>query len=701
MSPSSAPTRVLFVDDEPIVRKAFDMTMRHRGLSVDLAASPAEAMEMAKAAPYDVIVTDMRMPGMTGYALVEALLPWCQETAFIIVSGLVDLDIAVDPAVDEAIASVIPKPWDNDELAAAIVSADANRRRTAEPVDPLLGVEGEAPGRVLLVEHDPTDVRRFERMLREHDRDGRVDTVGRLSAALEAVHANDYALVLTELTLPDARGVDAIARLSAAAPGAALVVLSSVEDERLALRALETGAQDYLVKGRASRAEVRRCLRFAARRKAAERALTARAHHDALTGLANRASFRDRLKNALARSRRRREAFGLFFIDLDGFKQVNDTLGHDAGDDLLREVAHRLSEAVRESDTVARLGGDEFAVLLEGPVTSDAMVELGGRVLRAIREPIHLEDGVAEVSASIGGARYPASGDNVDELLRRADEAMYEAKRSGKDSVVLHATASRQRAQKVAGHDPFVAALGAGGFELHFQPQCSLRDGRVLGLEALLRWRRRDGEVVPPADFLPELERRGLLEEAGRWALSTACEQLRRWFDEGAGVLRVAVNLATCQLEPSLPAFVKDVLAAHDLPGDALELEVHEEALLHSGDEVRSVLDALKRLGVRVVLDDFGSGVSSLTALCRHPLDAIKLDRAFVKAIGDASADRLAVGIVALARALGLDVIAEGVETREQLLQLERAGCQAAQGFFLGRPTQRWSPKETVVRATA
>jgi diguanylate cyclase (GGDEF)-like protein len=421
---------------------------------------------------------------------------------------------------------------------------------------------------------------------------------------------------------------------------------------------------------------------------ASEERLRHQATHDPLTGLANRALFRERLAHADASAERATVA--VLYADLDDFKTVNDSLGHEAGDRLLGLVADRLLTATRGCDTVARLGGDEFAVLLRGVRDRREASVVADRVTRALAAPFRLGGTEVRCGASIGialGTDAEASPD----LLRFADLAMYSAKHAGKHRAALFAptmyTAALQRA---ALEQDLGAALERGELHVHYQPVVRLDTGRVVGAEALLRWRHPERGNVSPAEFIPIAEATGLIVPIGRWVLETACAQAAAWRGAGAPGFRVAVNLSAVQVQQDgLGDVVRDALARAALPASALTLEITETVMLTDTEATLGRLHELKALGVRLAIDDFGTGYSSLAYLHRFPVDVLKIDRAFVDGLGRAGHDAtLTRAIVAIGDALGLPMVAEGVERAEQVDALRALGCTLAQGFHFARPME-------------
>ncbi len=416
--------------------------------------------------------------------------------------------------------------------------------------------------------------------------------------------------------------------------------------------------------------------------------LEERAYHDELTGLPNRALLLDRLGDALHRAARHNRMVGVLFLDLDRFKVVNDSLGHGSGDDLLREAAHRLSQTVRPGDTVARLGGDEFVVLIGDMLrTTDALVA-AERVRSSLSRPMQLGSESAVVTTSVGvaiGHGHEAPAD----LLRDADTAMYRAKDQGRDRAELFDDHLREQAvRRHSVEQELRSALEEDRIEVHFQPVVRISDGSVTGAEALARIRGLGGELLIPDQFIDIAEDSGLIAELGSRVLSTALGRLAAWEERGGDRLSIAVNVSARQLsDPAFPSMVEESLAANGLSAGQVALEFTESALIAANPVTETVLGDLTSLGVRIGLDDFGTGFSSLAYLKRFPIDFVKVDRSFVAGLGTDDDDTAIVtGTIALAQGLGLQVVAEGVETREQLERLQQLRCELAQGFYFSEP---------------
>ena len=419
--------------------------------------------------------------------------------------------------------------------------------------------------------------------------------------------------------------------------------------------------------------------------EAANRQLHHLASHDALTGLPNRLLLDDRVAQAIAQANRQGHEFALLVVDLDRFKLINDSLGHRAGDDLLREVAQRLKSAVRAVDTTARLGGDEFVILVDGPVTRVEAVAIGRRATDVMRPAMRLLGIDVHISPSIGIAFYPGDGATVDALLARADAAMYSAKERGRNNVQCYAEGMTTATQdRVRLESELHEALRSGQFELHYQPKVDTTSSRINSAEALIRWRHPQRGLVSPKDFIPVAEECGLLDAIGEWVLFEACRQGKAWQQEGLRPMRVAVNLAPSQFRlANLVEQIRRALEAAQLDPQYLEVELTESAVMSDAQESIVILESISRMGVLVSVDDFGTGYSSMSYLRRFPIDKLKIDRCFVTEVTRRPEDASIVrAIISLAHSLHLKVVAEGVETPEQLALLTELGCDQYQGFY-------------------
>ncbi|WP_151631911.1 two-component system response regulator [Noviherbaspirillum aerium] len=436
-------------------------------------------------------------------------------------------------------------------------------------------------------------------------------------------------------------------------------------------------------------------------RKLAEERIRYMADHDALTGLPNRVLLQDRLQQAVAHAARTHTLVALMFIDLDYFKHINDSLGHQVGDCLLQDVARRLLHCVREGDSVARLGGDEFVLALPLVGGGHDVAIVAQKVLDALDAPFHCGDHELHVSGSIGISMYPDDGKDVETLMRTADTAMYYAKEKGRGNFQFFTQSLNRAAQRR--HQLTIAlrhALNRNEFVLYYQPQVDLDSGAIFAAEALLRWKREGEAPVGCNEFIAIAEETGLILPIGEWVLREACKQLRRWHEHGFGGLYMAVNLSPRQFfQPNFEQMVREALEDADVPPNRLDLEITEGILMQRTEDNVATLKVLSDMGIKLSIDDFGTGYSSLAYLQRFPVDALKIDRSFVSGIGQDSNDTaLVAAIISMANSLRLKVLAEGVETNEQRCFLQSHGCPAGQGFYYSGPVSAEEFTEMLLR---
>jgi diguanylate cyclase (GGDEF)-like protein/PAS domain S-box-containing protein len=674
---------------------------------------------------------------------------------------------------------------------------------------------------VLLIEDSPGDARLLFEMFNEQGlHDTRVKHVMRMSEAEEYLAEHSVDIILLDLGLPDAQGIQAIQRAHAAAPRAPLVVLTGLDDDSLAVSALQEGAQHYLVKGQIETRGLRRALSYAVERKIMEEALfeekeraevtlncigdavistdiagnvsflnpvaesmtgwsrreaagrptdevfrlvdaTSReiaaypvamaidqgrtahlrsncllirrdgseipiedsraaihdrqgletgsvivfrdvsvaramsqqmahsAEHDFLTGLPNRMLLNDRISQAIVSAHRNVKSLAVLFLDLDGFKHINDSLGHPVGDLLLQSIAKRLVLCSRASDTVSRQGGDEFVVLLSETQQSDHASIAARRMLESVAEPHSIGEHELHVTVSIGVSVFPEDGLDAETLLKNADTAMYQAKEHGRNSYQYFKPAMNARAvERQSIEESLRRALERREFALHYQPKINCKTGAITGAEALIRWTHPTRGMVPPALFIPVAEDSGLILPIGNWVLREACEQARAWVDAGLPVATMAVNVSAIEFRnDNFLDGLFAILRETELNPSSLELELTESVLMKNAESAASILKTLRTSGVQVAIDDFGTGYSSLSYLRKFPIDALKIDQSFVRLITPAGDDAsIVTAVIGMAQSLKLRVVAEGVETREESAFLQAHECDEAQGYYFSRP---------------
>ena len=674
---------------------------------------------------------------------------------------------------------------------------------------------------LLLVEDNQGDARLLREMLNERSLNGtEVSHVTTMSDAESHLGRHVVDIIVLDLGLPDAQGVEAIRRAHAAAPRVPLVVLTGLDDESLAAQALQEGAQDYLLKGQIDARGLLRSLRYAMERKVMEEALFAEkeraqvtlncigdavvctdisgnitflnpmaetmtgwpfteamgrpitevfrtlnatsteptettaelailqirsvhlppsstlirrdgletpiedsiaaihdrqgqaigavivfrdvsvaramaqqithsAEHDFLTGLPNRMLLNDRIGQAIASARRRTRHVAALFLDLDGFKHINDSLGHPIGDKLLQSVATRLVASVRSADTVSRQGGDEFVVLLPDLQQPEDAAVMAGRILRDVAEPHLVDQHELHVTTSIGVSVFPDDGADAETLIKNADTAMYQAKENGRQSFQFFKPAMNARAvERQSIEESLRRALERQEFTLHYQPKININTGAVTGAEALIRWTHPGRGPISPAQFIPVAEDCGLIVPIGRWVLRQAVQQAQMWVDAGLRPTTMAVNVSAMEFRDD--DFLRGLFAILDesrLTPRALELELTESVFMKRVASTALILKTLRKSGVQVAIDDFGTGYSSLSYLRKFPIDTLKIDQSFVAQIDSGDDDAAIVAaVLGMARSLKLRVVAEGVETFEQLEFLHERHCEEAQGYYFSRP---------------
>jgi diguanylate cyclase (GGDEF)-like protein len=544
--------------------------------------------------------------------------------------------------------------------------------------------------RILLVEDNPADARLIREFLNE-SRTTRFELTNavRLDDALSLLGESAFDAVLLDLNLPDAFGLDAIAPLNNAAPDVPIVVLTGAGDPQLGDRAVRTGAQDFLIKAEADTELLTRAIRYALQRKEYERRIRHMADHDTLTQLPHGRLLRDRFRQALALSRRHKRMVALLFVDLDLFKQVNDTLGHAVGDAVLVRAARRLTRCVRASDTVARIGGDEFAVVAAEVNGDEDAARLADKVIATLQKPMRVRGHAVRISASIGISVSPRDGSDPDVLLRKADLAMYRSKREARGGYRVYASEDGLHVpRRLALMGGLRHAAERGELVLHFQPLVTLESGCVSAVEAFVRWRHPRLGLVSPGEFLPIAEEAHLIASIGEWVFREAGRQGRTWADKQFPARRVVVNLSRAQIAGGdLAVAVTNMLFETDLDPWLLELDLTGSSLAGASAAMLEHIQDVRATGVRIHYDDFGVDPCSLQRIKSLPIDGVKIDRSLIAGCAGNRGDAAVVrATIAMAHGMGLEVTAEGVESAAQLAFLTEHGCDRAQGRFFSMP---------------
>ena len=565
------------------------------------------------------------------------------------------------------------------------------------------------PLRMLIVEDSESDAELLLRALRQagyepvHER---VESARTLRAALGR---QDWDLIISDYSLPGFNGLEALKMAREQERDTPFIIGSGSIGEDIAVAAMKTGAHDYIMKDNLTRlipaierelkeAEVRR------ERWRAEERSRYLAHTDPVTDLPNRACFHEQVQQAVATSVREGRPMALLLMDLERFKEVNDTLGHQHGDQLLRQVGQRLRDALFSPDTVARLGGDEFGILLPRLASADDVAIVCKKILAVLEEPIVIADIPVAVETSIGVALAPEHADNADNLMQQADMAMYRAKKSGGGYVVYAPEDNPYNPQRLALMAELRDAIEHNQLLLHFQPMVDIKSRRILGTEALVRWQHPRHGLLAPDKFIGTAEHTGLIAPLTRWVLTDALSHCQGACRQGI-CLRVSVNLSARSLhDPRLPEMVENALTTTGAEPGRLTLEITESAIMLEPKRAEETLVRLSRMGIRLSIDDFGTGYTSLASIARLPVNEIKIDKSFVAGMLTSKSDATIVrSMIELAHNLGLTVVAEGVETEETLDALAALGCDEAQGYFISRPqtcevlkswipTSSWAP---------
>ena len=679
---------VLVVDDEAVNLRLLEALLTPEGYTVLCAGSGAEALALAAAHAPDLVLLDVMMPGMDGFQ-VAASLKASAATAHIPIMMLTALDdrAARLAGLDAGAEEFLGKPIDRAELWLRVRNLLRLKALSDAVREHSVILEQQVAART-------SQLRRFRSAM-----DATADAIVLVDrSSMRFIEVNATACTLlgyscAELMSLAPAAVGTLSEAELAASYDALIADHEQTDVREVdivrkdgvLVPVEVQSQAQMFEGHWIVVGVLRDLR---ERKLAERQLHHLAHHDGLTGLSNRLEFDDALKKTLALTTGDRWAVALLFINLDHFKRVNDTLGYACGDALLVQVGQRLAGCVRRRDTVGRVGGDEFALVLvtQGDRRSAAMV--AATIGEAFGAPFELGGQSLRVTASIGIAVYDDESSDAETLIRNAHTAMMRAKHAGRDTLCFFTEQMNTEVQgRMALERDLRLAIEGGQFELYFQPKVALASGRVVGLEALLRWNRPGHGMVAPAAFIDVLEETGLIVPVGRWAIDAACRQVDAWQRGMVGAVAVAVNVSARQfVEGNLEADVIAALARHNVAADLLVLELTESSLMTNTERTIATLRNLKALGVQIAIDDFGTGYSSLAYLRRFPIDTLKIDIAFIREVTCNPDDAAIVkAIIGMAHDLRLEVVAEGVETDAQLAYLRRHRCDQVQGYLFSR----------------
>lgn len=695
----SAVPRVMIVDDDRRVADSICALLVSFDYEVEICNSALEAVGRLSTERYDLVILDLRMPGIDGHQTMDLLAGQGVDVPVIVVSGEKDIDSAIG-ALKRGAVNYLRKPFRPEELTSAVTQALQKRQLQAERREMRYRLECSERLYRYLVDSLPDIIYTL-------DPDGRFTYVNDRAQQLlgftrEQLIGAHYSKIVHEEDLDRARYVFQERRVGDRASRNvelrlksrnALVEQRYFENTLLTISFNSTAL--YAVDETSRKRELFGTFGVArdiTELKRAEQRITYQAYHDVLTDLPNRALFKDRLDLAIIHATRNSTGIAVMFVDLDGFKLVNDTLGHHKGDQLLQQVAQRMRGNLRRGDTLARVGGDEFTLLLpEVRNRGDAAV-IAQKFLASLEQPFDLEGRAVHLSASIGIALFPDDGATMEDLVRHADIAMYQVKLGGKNGHGFYDAEMEAIAnQKITLAQTLRHAIEHGQLEVYYQPQVDIGTQRIVGAEALLRWNHPERGLLAAGEFLPFAEECGLMLPLTAWLIRAVCRDLRLWNDAGLSVDRVSINVSPqCLDRDDTVARIAQALAEHGIGPSQLEVEITENLFIHDPQNAVRQLSALSEMGVSVAVDDFGTGYSSLAYLQRFPVSTLKIDRSFVREIAHPDGHYPMVrAVISIAKSIGLNVIAEGVETSEQAAYLEAAGCPLMQGYLFYQALQR------------
>ena len=667
---------VLIVDDDPFMRNTFKDLLENEGFLTALAGDGTSAIRCFRELQPDLILLDLIMPGMDGFETCREIrgIKEGKYTPIMVVTGLGDTD-SVHRAFEVGATDFITKPFNPDLLVYRILyllRACRNTLKLAQSEARLLLLKEAVDSLPIGITISDVNNRIIYTNPAEAEMHGYFieDLINGDSGSFPELNldGNPVSGQLDESRVWRREGIN-VKKGGDAFP----VHLSTI--------AVTNGDGECLGK-------VTVCEDISSRKKSEAR-IQLLAYYDSLTGLPNRAAFMECLQHSLSLAYREGRRVGLLFLDLDNFKDVNDTQGHDFGDKLIREVAGRLTECMRESDSLARLGGDEFVIALTTVTSQESAAFAAKRLLSVLSRPFEIDSRRIHTSASIGIAIYPEDGCDADGLFKSADTAMYHAKAEGKSNYRFFSSEMNEKVnRRVALENSLRQGMEKREFFLHYQPQWDLNETRMLGVEALLRWESSELGYLLPSEFIPLAENSGQIVPLGEWALRTACFQAREWVQSGFDGLKMAVNISGMQFrQPDFLEMVRSIIDETGIEPGILELEFTESVIMEKAEKTIDTLRALKDMGLGLSIDDFGTGYSSLSYLKHFPIDRIKIDRSFVADV-NRSSDGAAIveAIISMAHSMNLKVVAEGVETGDQLRFLKERKCDEVQGFHLALP---------------
>ena len=687
--------KILVVDDDPVVLKSLKDLLAVRGFNPTIAIGGQEAICQLDQNNYDLVLLDLHMPYVNGHDVMDHIRANNINTSVIIVSGETSFEAAKN-ACSQGAYDFLRKPYATDELIITINNALKEKRlerqngfmqkQLAESERLHRYIVNTSPDIIYILDQDGHFTFINER----------IESL--LGFSKEEIVGKHYSFLVHHDDMEQAKYVFNERRIGTRAAKNIELRLKCKDDGKsrhfnnrtLPIELSAMGMYTAEDNPKNSYTGTYGVARDVTERKIAEDTINFQAYHDLLTKLPNRALLNDRLSLAINQAKRENEKLAVMFLDLDRFKNINDSLGHMIGDELLQQVSVRLKECIRSADTLARFGGDEFTLMLpklhNGQEDASKLAE---KITNTLKQPFNVDGHELYVSASIGIALYPQDGTNIDSLIKHADVAMYHVKGQGKNGYQFYSNEMNvPYIERLSMDTGIHKALDNNEFNLVYQPQVNLRTGEIVGVEALLRWEHPEHGPISPSEFIPFAEESGLIIDIGDWVLKTACEELSKWRTAGLPEIRMSVNISARQLmEENIVQNIIDILKDYDVPGQCLELEITEHAIMNDMDSMIRKLKELSAHDITIAIDDFGTGYSSLSYLHKLPIQTLKIDRTFLKESRINKGDNTIINtIVAMAKGLNLNVIAEGVESQAQLEYLREIDCCEAQGFLFGKP---------------
>ncbi|WP_303722453.1 bifunctional diguanylate cyclase/phosphodiesterase [Malonomonas rubra] len=687
-------SRILIVDDQQAVLESMHALLRISGYQVEMASSGARALEFLKEGDFNLVLLDLRMPVVDGHSVLSAIGEQGIDVEVIVVSGETSF-FAVKSAMRNGAYDFIRKPYEPEELLTTINNALEHYWQSRQRLVAEENLQRSESLHRFIVNNSPDFIYMLDaKGMFTYVNDKAEELLGYKRSELLATHfsrlihphnADDIYNFFAEQRSGTRSTTNTEIRLQVNQASRQVKCLDNFE---LLVELNAKGIYEVSEDGQRFFTGTLGCARDITARKRSEAQVSYQAYHDMLTSLPNRLLFNDRINQVFAHARRNRQKFALLFLDLDRFKEINDTLGHAMGDLVLQQASQRILDCLREEDTLCRFGGDEFALLLPDVETKQNVAAVAEKIIRAVRQPFHVKEHELFLSMSIGVAIYPKAGETTDSLLQSADIAMYHVKSNGKDGYCFYSDAmDGSDSTFLSVERDLYLALEKNQFEVFFQPKVDPTNHVIIGMEALLRWRHPEKGLIFPGDFIWIAEESKLIVPIGDWVLQTICKELVRWQRKGLPELKISVNISPVQLEQEdfVQNFI-ELLQRYGLRASIFELEVTEKGLLKGYSEMVKNLRQLREYGFSVAIDDFGRGYSSLSYLQNFPVNTLKIDRSFVREIQEESKESCVVNAIAMmAKGLNLHIVAEGVENLLQLDYLRNLGCCEVQGYLYGK----------------